>query len=292
MRALLGSVKHINNATANGHKPQLYILTETWWEADDHPILNEYHLVAYILARRDFITGRAKGGIAVYKHQESLVPTRALQLLKPNINLLGLEIGATIDDVGLTAVLAYYWAPGNNSAATTQFFDDIVDELLILDKNAYKSYLVGDSNGDRDKQGRPRYKPNKPNIAAEAMIAAEKKANHTWLCPSNAGPCYTRYNITKKWLINHINFDPASATSSVDHVSAGMHSIRTNSVIHYSLHEELHLGSDHVGLLLELNIDQSSGEPMSRCNRGPRRKRLGKSGALTSSFQERSKVPL
>jgi AMMECR1 domain-containing protein len=39
VRALQGSIGYINKATESGHKPHLYHLAETWWEADNHPIL-------------------------------------------------------------------------------------------------------------------------------------------------------------------------------------------------------------------------------------------------------------
>jgi hypothetical protein len=38
VRAIHGSASHINEATAGGHKPDLYHLSETWWEADTHQI--------------------------------------------------------------------------------------------------------------------------------------------------------------------------------------------------------------------------------------------------------------
>jgi hypothetical protein len=140
LRALLGSRKHINKATANNHKPDLYILAETWWETDKHPVLSEYHLVTYELAQREHVTGRAKGGMAIYKHQDCQIPTRSLPLLKPKPNVMVLEIGATTDSNGLTAVIAYYRAPSHNPSAIIKFFDDIAEEFMFLEKKGYKTY--------------------------------------------------------------------------------------------------------------------------------------------------------
>ena len=80
MRAIHGSVSHINEATEKGRKPDLYHLSETWWEAHTHPTLDEYTLIAYVLGTRTFVNGRAKGGLAIYKHEDCNLPTRRLPL--------------------------------------------------------------------------------------------------------------------------------------------------------------------------------------------------------------------
>jgi hypothetical protein len=77
-RAIHGSIAYINKATARGHKPHLYHLAETWWETDIHPTLDEYTLIAYSLATREYIRGRAKGGMAIYKHNDCHLPTRSI----------------------------------------------------------------------------------------------------------------------------------------------------------------------------------------------------------------------
>ena len=50
VRAIHGSIGYINKATADGHRPDIYHLAETWWEADEHPKLDEYTLINYQLA--------------------------------------------------------------------------------------------------------------------------------------------------------------------------------------------------------------------------------------------------
>jgi hypothetical protein len=83
VRAIHWSVKHINAATASGHRPHLYHLAETWWETDTHPTLEEYTIIACSLAEREFVKGRAKGGIAIYKHNDCTMPTLIIPLSAP-----------------------------------------------------------------------------------------------------------------------------------------------------------------------------------------------------------------
>ena len=131
LRSLLGSVDHINAATAEGHKPDFYHLAETWWETDRHPVLDEYEIIAYTLATREFIKGRAKGGMAVYKHKDCKLPTRNLQFSKPIENAIATEIGGQPKEKGNVVIIAYYLATCSSK---------VNDEILRCSGEADKSF--------------------------------------------------------------------------------------------------------------------------------------------------------
>ncbi len=245
VRALQGSIGYINKATASGHKPHLYHLAETWWETDKHPILDEYTLIAYCLATRDYSIGRGKGGMAIYKHKDCATPTRRLPFSEPIENAIATAIGGAEDELGNIVVIAFYLAKCSDYE-TTKYFNKLAKEIKIFEEQGYHTFLVGDGNANRKKDGTPR----DSCFTATALIRAEELADLRWLCPQNDGPCFTRYNISKEIMEQRDNFDPASATSAVDHDSAGRSSIQHNITESYTLNEDLHLGADHVGLLL------------------------------------------
>jgi hypothetical protein len=129
-------------------------------------------------------------------------------------------------------------------------------------------------------------------MEAEILQTAEKKAGHTWMCPENEGNCYTRYNVSRERLRNEPSYDPATATSAIDHASQGGNSVMGNALVSYRLNEDMHLGGDHVGLSLEIAIDQEQRETLRKIPAGPRRCRLEQEGEDTKSYQERSLEPL
>jgi hypothetical protein len=158
VRAIHGSKQYINDATAAGHKPNLYFLTETWWETDKHPELDEYTLIAHVLGKREYVTGRAKGGVAVYKHNDCHIPTRPRKLNKGLTDAIAIEIGETVDGKEKIAILAYYLA-ATTPQATRKYFNAITDELNKMEEEGYRTFLLGDSNGDRDKTAKPETTP-------------------------------------------------------------------------------------------------------------------------------------
>jgi hypothetical protein len=194
VRAIHRSASHINEATEGGHNPDLYHLSETWWEADTHPTLDEYTLIAYVLGTRTFVTGRAKGGLAIYKHEDCRLPTRRLPLPEILTDAIALEIGETASGKGKIAIIAYYFAPRQGAIAATKYFDEMATQLRLLEEKGYRTFLFGDSNGDRGKDGEPRNE----SLEAEILQTAEKKAGHTWMCPENEGNCYTRYSVKRE----------------------------------------------------------------------------------------------
>jgi hypothetical protein len=232
VRAIHGSVKHINKATAAGHKPHLYHLTETWWETEIHPDLKEYTLIAHILGTREYILGRAKGGVAIYKHKDCHLPTRRIPFSKPIENAIATAIGGADDERGNILIIAYYLAK-QSAASTVRYFNQIANEAKKFEERGYRTYLVGDGNANRNKDGTPR----NACLAAEALIDAEKQADLTWICPEIEGPYFTRFDICSEVMKQRIDFDPAKATSAVDHVSAGRNSVLNNTTKAYTLTE-------------------------------------------------------
>jgi hypothetical protein len=265
VRAIHGSKQYINDATAAGHKPSLYLLTETWWETGIHPKMDEYTLITHKLGTRKYATGRAKGGIAVYNHKDCLAPTRPRTIKENLTDAIALEIGETADGKGKIAILAYYLA-ATTISATKKYFDMITDELNKMEAEGFRTFLLGDSNGDRDNSGEPR----NDSAAGSLLQQAERNAKHKWLCPTNDGPCYTHYNISKEMKSKRRDFDPATATAAIDHTSAGPNSVLSNTVVSYRLNEEFHLGTDHVGLLLQLQYDQHKEDTLCKQKAEPK----------------------
>jgi hypothetical protein len=110
-------------------------------------------------------------------------------------------------------------------------------QLRLLEEKGYRTFLFGDSDGDRGKDGEPRNE----SMEAEILQRAERKAGHTWICPENEGNCYTRYNVSRERLKNEPSYDPATATSAIDHASQGGNSVMGNALVSYRLNEDMHL---------------------------------------------------
>ena len=156
-----------------------------------------------------------------------------------------------------------------------------------LADSGHRTILVGDSNGDRDNHGAPRYAQGRANVAAEALREAERAAHHTWMKPDNEGACHTRYAISKLKMDMCPEFDLADATSAVDHLSVGQHALQERRLRSYRLND-LHLGADHVGLFFSVSAGACAGTPVSKAPARPERKTLGADKAISEEYRRRS----
>jgi hypothetical protein len=160
-------------------------------------------------------------------------------------------------------------------------------EITKFEEQGYRTYLVGDGNADRNKDGTPR----NACLAAEALINAEEQADLTWICPEIEGQYFTRFDISSEIMKLRQDFDPAKATSAVDHVSAGRNSILNNTTKSYTL-TELHLGADHAGLLLRLRLQNPNCKTLTTQPNKPQRCRLEPFGAETIAYEKSTRQPL
>ena len=287
VRGIYSSIKEIEAAAAKGYTPALYILSETWMEHAEQPKIKDYIPIAYVKARRRKRQGRASGGISVYKHKDCTTPIRQLpqvctehdhgrrcKTCPPPTDVITLEIGGSEVKAERTTVTAYYCPPNQGPGGEARYFGKLTKYMEWLSLHNHRSILVGDSNGDRNLQGQPRFNKSRNNRAAEALVQLERKTGHTWMRPSNKGPCFTRYAISRERMDNEPDYDPADATSAVDHLSICPQVRREGQLMSYRLHEELHMGADHVGLQFVIRAATCIELPLSKKPRESKRKSL------------------
>ncbi len=182
-------------------------------------------------------------------------------------------------------VLAYYAPQDKPGQDVALYFNKLGRVAQGLEKEGHRVVMMGDSNGDRDEQGEPKTDDKgKENVAAAALQRAENEAGHRWLRPQGAGPLRTRYTARVKQLEENPGFDPAHATSAIDHASIGTRASQQCTVQSYRLHNERHYGADHAGLLMTLNIEQSSEAALKMIPTPPKRTRLGKDKAVDARY--------
>ena len=149
VRGIYSTIKQINNATKAGYRPDLYILSETWREHANQPIIKEYTAIAYVRARRKKKKGRASGGVTVYKHNECLTPVRQIQMTcgtkasdcsgdedhdvcSASRNLtdaLVLEIGGDDKQQGRATIVAYCCPPNQEASRIARYFSGLATWL-------------------------------------------------------------------------------------------------------------------------------------------------------------------
>ena len=264
-------------------------------EIPEQPKLEGYTPVTYRLATRIKAKGRASGGLTVYRSDSSTVPVRALPR-EPEMDLealpgsLVIEIGEPDEERGCLVIAAYYQPPGMEPDQIHRAFEALATLMQRLETLHHKVLLMGDSNGDRGPGGVPTAREN--NTAAYALQEAERTAGHTWLEPSKAGALVSRYAISAARMKAARDFDPADATSNVDHVSAGPKATRHATVKNYRLNEELHFQADHVGLLLECRIVTSGRGTLSMKEKPPRRKRIEVGSEKARQYERATEEPL
>ena len=224
LRGIYSSIKRINLATASGHRPDIFIFAETWMEHAEQPAIIGYVPVAYVRARRRKNLGRASGGISVYRRIGCTTPIRQIRahcgskscgghkcanklckLSKSLTDTVTLEIGGSEEPKDNVTVTDYYFPPNQLAERTTSYFGAMAEYMSHLADSGHRTILVGDSNGDRDNHGAPRYGQGRANGAAEALREAERAAHHTWMKPDNEGACHTRYAISKLKSKHQIN---------------------------------------------------------------------------------------
>ena len=275
------------------------------WSTPSNPKIKDYIPIAYVKARRRKRQGRASGGISVYKHKDCTTPIRQLpqvctehdhgrrcKTCPPPTDVITLEIGGSEVKAERTTVTAYYCPPNQGPGGEARYFGKLTKYMEWLSLHNHRSILVGDSNGDRNLQGQPRFNKSRNNRAAEALVQLERKTGHTWMRPSNKGPCFTRYAISRERMDNEPDYDPADATSAVDHLSICPQVRREGQLMSYRLHEELHMGADHVGLQFVIRAATCIELPLSKKPRESKRKRMIKDEPPTLEYERRSRTAL
>jgi hypothetical protein len=164
--------------------------------------------------------------------------------------------------------------------------------LKWLEDEGHSTIMVGDSNGDRDTNGKVRYKKGRKNLAGEALCEAETFANHSWMKPNNKGECFTRFDNGRETMDRQDNFDQNDATSAVDHLSAGTNARRNGTVEDYSLNMDMHLGADHAGLSFSVQVKGNTETPLRKARKKAKRNRLGEDQEQADRFTTASEAPL